>query len=97
MSCTQSPGHTPGHACVVLSSGIERVLLLGDAIHCPVQLEETDWRVIADVDADLAARTRERLWRELEGEGVRGAGAHVPELRFGRVLRGRARRWWTLH
>jgi glyoxylase-like metal-dependent hydrolase (beta-lactamase superfamily II) len=63
VTVTAAPGHTPGHACVVLSSGIERVLLLGDAIHCPVQLEETDWRVIADVDADLAARTRERLWR----------------------------------
>jgi glyoxylase-like metal-dependent hydrolase (beta-lactamase superfamily II) len=96
VTVTAAPGHTPGHVCVVLSSGIERVLLLGDAIHCPVQLEETDWRVIADVDADLAARTRERLWRELQGEGVRGAGAHFPELRFGRVLAGRGRRWWTL-
>lgn len=91
-----APGHTPGHGCVVLSSGAERLLLLGDAMHCPVQLEESDWRVMADVDADLAARTRERLWRELEGEGVRGTGAHFPELRFGRVLAGSGRRWWTL-
>ena len=96
LTVTAAPGHTPGHACVVLSSGRERLLLLGDAIHCPVQLEETDWRVIADVDSDLAARTRERLWRELEGEGVRGAGAHFPELQFGRVLSGSGRRWWTL-
>ena len=51
---------------------------------------------MADVDADLAARTRERLWRELEGEGVRGTGAHCPELRFGRVLTGTGRRWWSL-
>ena len=80
----------------MLSSGTERLLLLGDAIHCPVQLEETDWHVLADVDSDLAARTRERLWQELEGEGVHGTGAHFPELRFGRVLAGNGRRWWTL-
>lgn len=96
LTVTAAPGHTPGHACVVLSSGTERLLLLGDAIHCPVQLEETDWRVIADVDSDLAARTRARLWQELEGDGVRGSGAHFPGLRFGRVLAGRGRRWWTL-
>jgi glyoxylase-like metal-dependent hydrolase (beta-lactamase superfamily II) len=95
VSATAAPGHTPGHLCVVLSSGAERALLLGDAIHCPVQLEETDWSATADVDPDLAARTRERLWRELEGEGVVGTGAHFPELRFGRVLLGEGRRWWT--
>jgi glyoxylase-like metal-dependent hydrolase (beta-lactamase superfamily II) len=35
-----APGHTPGHLCVVLSSGRERALLLGDAITCPRQLDE---------------------------------------------------------
>jgi len=96
LTVTAAPGHTPGHACVVLSSGPDRLLLLGDAIHCPVQLEEADWSVMTDVDPNLAARTRERLWRELEGERVRGVGGHFPELQFGRVLAGRGRRWWTL-
>jgi hypothetical protein len=50
---------------------------------------------IGDVDPELANRTRERLWRELEGEDVSGAGAHFPELKFGRVLQGSGKRWWT--
>ena len=29
LTVTAAPGHTPGHACVVLSSGAERLLLLG--------------------------------------------------------------------
>lgn len=42
-----TPGHTPGHLCVVLSSGDERALLLGDAVTCPVQLDEPDWHSLA--------------------------------------------------
>ncbi len=88
-----TPGHTPGHMCVVVSSGQERALLLGDAITCPIQLDEPTWHSIGDVDPALADRTRERLWRELEGDRIVGVGAHFPELRFGRVLRGTPRRW----
>lgn len=90
-----APGHTPGHRCVVVSSGADRALLLGDAITCPVQLDETEWAAMSDVDPELARRTRERLWQELEGEGTVGAGAHFPDLAFGRVLSGSGRRWWA--
>lgn len=95
ITAIQSPGHTPGHLCVVVSSDGERALLLGDAITCPVQLDEPTWHSMGDVDPDLADRTRERLWRELEGDGITGAGSHFPELEFGRVLNGSGRRWWT--
>lgn len=90
-----SPGHTPGHLCVVLSSGEQRALLLGDAITCPLQLDEPAWHSLGDVDPALAGRTRERLWRELEDDRTAGAGAHFPELQFGRVLGGAARRWYS--
>jgi glyoxylase-like metal-dependent hydrolase (beta-lactamase superfamily II) len=89
-----APGHTPGHSCVVISSGDQRALLLGDAITCPVQLDEPSWHSISDVDPALADRTRQRLWRELEAEHTVGAGAHFPELQFGRILPGTARRWF---
>jgi hypothetical protein len=77
----------------VISSGQQRALLLGDAITCPLQLDEPDWHSIGDVDLAMADRTRERMWRELEGEHTIGTGAHFPELRFGRILPGSARRW----
>jgi glyoxylase-like metal-dependent hydrolase (beta-lactamase superfamily II) len=93
VTMTLTPGHTPGHLSVVVSSGVHRALLLGDAIVCPLQLDEPSWQSIGDVDPTLAATVRERLFRELEGEHVVGAGAHFPELRFGRVLAGELRRW----
>jgi glyoxylase-like metal-dependent hydrolase (beta-lactamase superfamily II) len=93
VTLTMTPGHTPGHLCVIVSSGDHRALILGDAIVCPVQLDEPTWQSIGDVDPALAARTRERLFRELADGVTLGAGAHFPELRFGRVLAGEGRRW----
>lgn len=80
-------GHAPGHLCAVLSSERERALLLGDAVTCPVQLDEASRHSMGDVDPALADRTRERLWRELEDPATVGVG-RTPELRFGRVLTG---------
>jgi glyoxylase-like metal-dependent hydrolase (beta-lactamase superfamily II) len=90
---TMTPGHTPGHLSVIVSSGVHRALLLGDAITCPLQLDEPSWHSMGDVDPQLAAQVRERLFRELEGDTTYGVGAHFPELQFGRVLAGQARRW----
>jgi glyoxylase-like metal-dependent hydrolase (beta-lactamase superfamily II) len=87
-----APGHTPGSTVVVLSSGTSRALLLGDVVHCPVELVEEEWEGIGDVDPDLARRTREALARELEGTDVPLAAAHFPGMAFGRLLPGKGRR-----
>ena len=89
-----TPGHTPGHASVVLSSGSERAFILGDAISCPVQLEEPEWSGLGDIDPKLARRTQEALLREAEGSQALLTAAHFPGLTFGRVLRGEGRRYW---
>jgi len=95
VSTLHAPGHTLGHRCVVLSSGDQRLFLLGDAVHCPVQISETEWEAIADVDKDLARRTRETLFREIESAGAMMSGAHFPGLQFGRVLRGEGKRYFA--
>ncbi|MGH8993938.1 MAG: MBL fold metallo-hydrolase [Acidimicrobiia bacterium] len=95
VSVRHAPGHTPGSAVVVISDGAERALLLGDAVHCPVELVEDDWEAVMDVDPALAARTREALARELEGTDVPAVAAHFPGLRFGRVLPGTGPRRWV--
>ncbi len=88
------PGHTPGHAGIVLSSGQDRAFILGDAIACPVQLEEPEWSGMGDVDPALARRTQETVAREAEGTSALMAASHFPGLTFGRVLRGAGRRYW---
>ena len=90
-----APGHTPGSTIFTISSGNDRALLLGDVVHCPVELLENDWDGIGDVDPKLAARTREALSREMEGTDVPMAATHFPGLRFGRLLPGAGRRQWV--
>lgn len=88
------PGHTPGHAGVVLSSNTERAFILGDAISCPAQLEEPEWSGLGDIDPKLARRTQEAVAKEIEGTGALAGASHFPGLTFGRVLRGVGRRYW---
>jgi len=91
-----APGHTPGSTIVVISSGTERAMLLGDVVHCPVELLDDEWAGMSDVDPELAKRTRNALARELEGEDTPVAAAHFPGLRFGRLLTGEGRRRWVV-
>jgi glyoxylase-like metal-dependent hydrolase (beta-lactamase superfamily II) len=91
-----TPGHTAGHYALVVSSGEARAYLLGDAVECPLQLEEPDLSIISDMDPELSRRTREALWRELEGTTALLGAAHFPELRVGRVLPGRGKRYFQV-
>ena len=65
-----TPGHTPGHAAIILSSGTQRAFILGDAISCPVQLTETEWSGMGDADPKLARRSQEAVVREIESDGA---------------------------
>jgi glyoxylase-like metal-dependent hydrolase (beta-lactamase superfamily II) len=94
ISALATPGHTPGHVSYVLSSGEQRAMIFGDIITCPLQIELPEGEAMADMDKQLAAATRERILRELDGETLVG-GPHFPGLRFGRVLMGQGRRYWS--
>ncbi|HVE93801.1 MAG TPA: MBL fold metallo-hydrolase [Acidimicrobiales bacterium] len=96
LTARHTPGHTLGHYCLVVASGDERAFLLGDAVECPLQLEEPDFYAMSDVDPKLAARTRELLWRELEGTNALVGAAHFQGLEFGRVMRGTGKNYQLL-
>jgi glyoxylase-like metal-dependent hydrolase (beta-lactamase superfamily II) len=81
-----APGHTPGHSVFALHDRGDRMLLLGDAVFCPLQLSEYEIGVQSDLDPVAARQTREALSRELERHGARAVGCHFPGLREGRLL-----------
>lgn len=91
-----APGHTPGSTILVMSSGAARGLLLGDVVHCPVELLDEEWGGVGDVDPELAKRTRNALAREIEGTDVPVAAAHFPGLVFGRLLAANGQRQWVV-
>jgi glyoxylase-like metal-dependent hydrolase (beta-lactamase superfamily II) len=81
-----TPGHTPGHLSFVISSGQDRAVVLGDAVHCPLEVLEPELSFTADVDAELAKRTRRAITEELSKPGTIAAGTHFADLVFGRLL-----------
>lgn len=91
-----TPGHTPGHTSTVISSGSERLIVLGDALHCPAQLTESEWHFVYDVDPELAVRTRRGLLREAESAGTSLLPCHFPEMQAARLLPARGRTQWVL-
>ncbi|RZT87326.1 glyoxylase-like metal-dependent hydrolase (beta-lactamase superfamily II) [Pseudonocardia sediminis] len=92
-----SPGHTPGHCSLVVSSGTDRAIILGDVVHCPLQLADGDLQIIFDVDPETAGETRNKIAAELEGDprAVVGEG-HFSGSAFGRIVQANGRRWTPL-
>ncbi|MGB8861423.1 MAG: MBL fold metallo-hydrolase [Ilumatobacteraceae bacterium] len=91
-----TPGHTPGHTSTVISSGRERLIVLGDALHCPAQLTESEWQFFYDVDPELGVRTRQALLREAEAEGTTLLPCHFPGMQAARLMPAHGQRHWVL-
>jgi glyoxylase-like metal-dependent hydrolase (beta-lactamase superfamily II) len=92
-----TPGHSPGHSSLLVSSGGEQALVAGDAIVHPAQATEPTWNVHFDMDKEQAARTREMLLTWLEADGIAVAAGHIPGSGFGRIVREKGepgRRYW---
>ena len=89
-----SPGHTPGHMSIMVSSQGERAIILGDAIHNQAQVNETDWESRADMDPEQTRITRGKLMEQLETEDILGIIGHFPYPGFGKVVRAAGRRYW---
>jgi glyoxylase-like metal-dependent hydrolase (beta-lactamase superfamily II) len=94
LTAVPTPGHTPGHMSILITSGGERALVLGDAAHSPVQLNEPDWVSRADMDPDLTRQTRRALIDRLEREQILVAAGHFAAPGFGRIVRLEGRRYW---
>ena len=89
-----TPGHTPGHMSLMISSQGENGLVLGDVLHNTAQIENTDWVSRADIDPAQTRITRRNLIDRLEREGIPGAAVHLARPGFGKIVRENGRRFW---
>lgn len=87
VSLVSTPGHTPGHVSVKLSSAGEVAYVTGDMLHSPIQFAHPEWRSIADTDPDEAVRSRQWLVREVAGTPTRVIGTHFAAPTVGYVAR----------
>jgi hypothetical protein len=79
---------------IVLSSESERAIMVGDVIHCPLELTDPRFSISADVDAAAAHESKRRLAAEASDGSTRLFSTHFPAMRPGRLREdGAVRRW----
>ncbi|MEE2777188.1 MAG: MBL fold metallo-hydrolase [Acidobacteriota bacterium] len=71
-----TPGHTPGHCSVTISSDGEEAVVTGDCIHHPSQCMHPEWGCTADLDPERANVTRRAFLERTADSGVLVIGTH---------------------
>lgn len=83
-----TPGHTPGHVSVLVTGSSARALVIGDAVHCPVELQHHGMTYSHDQDPALATASRDVVTSILSEDDTFFAGGHFPDRVFGRLTDG---------
>jgi len=82
-----TPGHSPGHVCVDLTSQGQRALFTGDMMHHCAQVLRPDWSSCFCFDRAQSAATRHRIFSEFAGTDTVLIPTHFPAATAGHVVR----------
>ena len=85
-----TPGHTPGHCSVSLSSNGVDALITGDFMHHPVQVAAPEWCSRFDTDPARAELTRRDFIDQHAGHDLLVIGTHFGGPGSGRIVEGGA-------
>ena len=82
-----TPGHTPGHLALSITSEGERLLHVSDVVLYPLHLEYPGWTPIFDVSPEEAAASKRRIFDEAAEDEVLVFAHHFPPFpNLGHVL-----------
>jgi glyoxylase-like metal-dependent hydrolase (beta-lactamase superfamily II) len=74
-----APGHTPGHAAFLVSSGGQQLMVSNDTAYVPALLApHPDWQGAYDQDGPLAVATRKAILDRVIADRMMVCGAHFP-------------------
>jgi glyoxylase-like metal-dependent hydrolase (beta-lactamase superfamily II) len=84
----ESVGHTPGHTSYVLSSGSGKVFIQSDVTNNPNPFAtHPGWHGFFDQDADVAEKTRRRVYDMVVAEKLQVQGFHYPFPGLGNIVK----------
>jgi len=80
-----TPGHTPGHVSVKVTSGDHEAVITGDALHSTAQCQHPEWHFKFDLDAERAVTSRVELLEAVSEADSIVLGSHFSLPSIGRV------------
>lgn len=82
-----TPGHTPGHMAVAVSSNDAHLLCVSDAILHPIHVEHPDWHAVVDFSPQQLLKTRQRLFTRATDDDALVLAFHFPFPGLGHVIK----------
>lgn len=82
-----TPGHTPGHMSVRISSGGQEAVITGDMMHHPIQIRYPEWDDVFDTDGPLAKKTRRAFCERYADTGTLIFGTHFASPSVGKIVK----------
>ena len=82
-----TPGHTPGHVSVRISSQGEDAVITGDMIHHPYAIGRPNWENPYDADSNMARETRNQFLERYADQPVLVLGTHFANPVGGKIVR----------
>jgi len=92
---TPTPGHSAGHASVILTSGGESALYLGDMVQHPAQLERAAWVSSFDIYPLEAMETKKAVVARAIAERQLVVAVHCPFPGLGYMTESDGKRTWN--
>lgn len=90
-----TPGHSPDHAALILSSGGEYGFFAGDIAHSPLQFSHPEWHSVFCGDPRLAEESRRRAMAWCEEHQALWFSAHFAGSSCGWLNREHGRYSWS--
>jgi glyoxylase-like metal-dependent hydrolase (beta-lactamase superfamily II) len=82
-----TPGHTPGHHSVRISSRGDEAVITGDLMHHPAQMAHPEWGSNFDSDFEQAIATRRAFLERYGDKPILVLGTHFAAPSAGRIVR----------
>jgi glyoxylase-like metal-dependent hydrolase (beta-lactamase superfamily II) len=73
-----SPGHTPGHSALAITSDHEELLHISDVVLYPLHLEHPEWVPVFDILPEEAAASKHRIFDRAADETALVFAHHFP-------------------
>ncbi|MCU0565386.1 MAG: MBL fold metallo-hydrolase [Oculatellaceae cyanobacterium Prado106] len=82
-----TPGHTPGHVALKITSGDASIIHVADVVHThTINLWNPSWQPIFDADPEQAAATRQSFLTQIAGDRALMFAYHFPFPGIGHLI-----------